>query len=107
MCSTTLVFFPRSAVSSASCSPMPASRAASSASTVAASARASDCVEAPTMSRLAGISLCDSALSSAGRRRLFASSASSPFTLASNAFCADTPNTCPGAMSSIDAVERT
>ena len=40
-----------------------------------------------------GMSLRDSASSSTGRR-LFASSASSPLTLASSAFCADTANTC-------------
>jgi hypothetical protein len=51
MCSTTSWFLPRSAVSSASCSVMPVPRASSSAVTLAASARASACVEAPTMSR--------------------------------------------------------
>ena len=40
-----------------------------------------------------GSACCDSASSSAGRR-LLASSASSPLTFASSAFCADTGNTC-------------
>ena len=91
---TTSWFLPRSAVSSASCSATPAERAhRGSRARSSASERTSPCDAAPTMSRLAGMSCCDSDASSAGRR-LRASSASSPLTLASSAFCADVAYTC-------------
>ena len=54
------------------------------------------CVAAPTMSRFAGISSWDSASLELRAGGFCASSASSPLTLASSAFCADTAKTCAG-----------
>src|SRR5438445_44922 len=102
MCSTTSWFLPRRPRSSASCSWMPALRASRIERTVAASVRISVRVAVPTMSRFAGINSSESACSSCGRR-LFASRASSPFTLASSAFCAETAKTWAGGIASVCA----
>ena len=106
MCSTTSWFLPRSARSSASCSAMPAARAPRIDLTPAVIERTSAIAAAPTMSRLAGTRLPDSAASSRGSR-LLASSASSPLTFASSAFCADTGNTWSTGTASVSALART
>ena len=106
MCSTTSWFLPRSALSSASCSATPAARASRIARTPATTVLTSASAAPPTMSRFAGTSLSERACSRRGTR-LFASSASSPLTFASSAFCAETGNTCSTGTESVSALART